>query len=219
MIVFDSTTPWKDRAFYFCGKLEQPIVAKVWFIRSEQEYDAESQPEILAMSLIRRCAKCLGKPPFLVFFSDGGRPSALRSKKGALCDNKELRQLPHIAFELACGHGETKLGAIVDLSDFSFDSCASYLLNWGRSLILLSSDSLSDLKLVVEKWTSKDRADVLAFDYDAIASSIHKSTGLGLMRYLPPSNSRREAIVVVAEKHFVDERARECIDAIAECSK
>ncbi len=214
MVVFDSTTAWKDRAFYFCGKLEQPVVAKIWLFRSEREYDAEPQPEVLAMTLVRSFAKCLGKPPVLVLFSDVGTPSALRSKKGALWEHKELRQLPHIAFEIVCGHGETRLGAIVDLSDFSFDSCASAMLNWGRGLIVLSSGSLSDLKQLVEHWASKDTADVLAFDYDAIASSIHQNTALGLLRYLPPSNSRREAIVVVAEKHFVEEGACECIDLL-----
>jgi hypothetical protein len=214
MVEFDSTTAWKDRAFYFCGKLEQPVVAKIWHFRSEREYDTEPKPEFMAMTLVRSFAKCLGKPPILILFSDVGSPSAMRSKKGVLWEHKVLRQLPHIAFEIECGHGDTRLGAIVDLSDFSFDSSASAILNWGRGLIVLSNDSLSDLKQLVEQWASKDTADVLAFDYDAIASSIQQNTALGLLRYLPPSNSRLEAIVVVGEEHFVDEGACECIDSI-----
>jgi len=214
MEVIDSNTAWKDRAFYFCGKLERPVNAKIWHFRSEEEYDAQEQPEVVSMTLVRRFAKCIGKPPILVLFSDVGTASALRSKKGVLWEHKELRQLPHIAFEIECGHGETRLGAIVDLSEFSFDSSASALLNWGRGLIVLSTDTLGEVKHLVEHWASKDTADVLAFDYDAIASSLHQNAAFGVLRYLPPSNSRPETIVVVAEEHFVGKGACECIDSI-----
>ena len=214
MVVFDSTTAWKDRAFYFSGKLEPPIEAKIWQFRTEQEYDTEDQPEVMSMTLVRSFAKCIGKPPILLLFSDAGTPSALRSKKGVLWEYKELRQHPYIAFEIPCDDGQTRLGAIVDLSDFDFDSSASALLNYGRSLIVLSSDSLSDVKPLVVHWASKDTAEVLAFDYDLISSSIHRNTATGILRYLPPSNSRRETIVVVAEERFVDKGACDCIDSI-----
>lgn len=214
MDVFNSNTAWHDRAFYFCGKLDRPVDVKVWHFRSEEEYDAENQPEIMSMTLVRSVADCIGKPPILVLFSDAGTPSALRSKKGVLWEHKELRQLPHIAFEIECGHGETRLGSIVDLSDFSFDSSASALLNWGRGVIVLSTDTLNDVKHLVEKWASDDAADVLAFNYDAIASTLHQNTVIGVLRYLPPSNSRPEAIVVVADEHFVGEGACKCIDSI-----
>ena len=79
MVVFDSTTAWKDRAFYFSGKLEPPIEAKIWQFRTEQEYDTEEQPEVMSMTLVRSFAKCIGKPPILLLFSDAGTPSALRS--------------------------------------------------------------------------------------------------------------------------------------------
>jgi len=81
-------------------------------------------------------------------------------------------------------------------------------------LIVLSSDSLSDVKPLVVHWASKDTAEVLAFDYDLISSSIHRNTAIGILRYLPPSNSRRETIVVVAEERFVDKGACDCIDSI-----
>lgn len=214
MVVFDSTTRWEDRAYYFCGKLEQPVEAKIWHFRSEQEYDAEEQPEDLPMTLVQSFARCIGKRPILVLLSDVGSPAALRSKKGVLWEYKELRQLPNIAFEITCEDGQTRLGAVVDLSEFGFDSSASALLNWGRGLIVLSANSLNDVKQLVENWASKDTADVLAFDYDAISSSIQQNTAFGVLRYLPPTSSRQETVVVVAEEHFVDKRACKCIDSI-----
>lgn len=213
MDVIDSNTAWEDRAFYFCGKLERPLDAKIWHFRSEEAYDAEEQPEVMSMTLVRKFAKCVGKRPILVLFSDLGTPSALRSKKGVLWEHKELRPLPHVAFEVECG-AETRLGAIVDLADFSFDSSASAVLNWGQGLIVLTTETLGDVKQRAEHWASKDAGDVLAFDYDAIAASLHRNTAFGILRYLPPSYSRPETIVVVAEEHFVDEGACECIDSI-----
>lgn len=219
MDVIDSTTAWKDRAFYFCGKLERPVEMKVWHFRSEEEYDTEDNPETLAMTLVHSLVKCIGKPSFLALLSDASGPTALRSKKGVLWEHKGLKQLPHTAFEIDCGHGETRLGAIVELSDFNFNFAASALLNWGRGMIILSTDALSVVKKRAEQWASKNAADVLAFDYDAIASSLHQDATLGVLRYLPPCNSRQESIVVVAEENFVGGGACECINSIAQAFK
>ncbi|MHB0956262.1 MAG: hypothetical protein ACYC0X_07775 [Pirellulaceae bacterium] len=214
MEVIDSKTAWEDRAFYFSGQLDSPVVAKIWRFRSENEYDSVERPEVMAMTLIRSFAECIGKRPILLVASDIGSTTVLRSKKGVLWDHKELRQLPHIAFEIECGHGETRLGAVVDLTDFSFDSSASALLNWGRGLVVLTTEPLDDVKRLVEQWTSKDTGDVLAFDYDAIAASLQQNTTCGILRYLPPGNSRPETIVVVGEEHLVSEGACECIDSL-----
>lgn len=88
----------------------------------------------MAMTLVRGFVKCIGKSSFFALLSDASGPTALRSRKGVLWDYKELRQLPHTTFEIDCGYGKTRLGAIVDFSDFSFDSAASALLNWGAML-------------------------------------------------------------------------------------
>lgn len=214
MDVIDANTTWEDRAFYFCGKLDPPVVAKIWRFRSEDEYDSEEQPELLAMTLIQKFAECIGKRPFLLLASDPESPSALGSKKGVLSDYKKLRQLAHITFENECEHGDTRLGALVDLSGFGFDSSASALLNWGRGLIVLATESLESLKDLTEQWVSTHVDDVLAFDYDAIGVSLRQNTSSGILRYLPPSNSRSETIVVVADESLVNEGACECINSI-----
>ncbi len=215
MDVIDSNTTREDRAFYFCGELASPVVAKIWRFRSEDEYDSEERPEFLAMTLIQSFAKCTEKQPFLLLSSDVGSPTALRSKKGVLWDHKELRQLPHVTFEIECEHGETRLGAIVDLSEFGFDSAASALLNWGQGLIVLATESLETVKCLAEKWPSTDASDILAFDYDSIAASLRQNAASGILRYLPPSSSRPETVVVVADETFIGEGACACIDSIA----
>ena len=214
MDVIDANTTWEDRAFYFCGKLDSPVVVKIWRFRSEDEYDSEEQPGIMAMSLVQSFAECIGKRPFLFLASDAGSPTALRSKKGVLWDHKELRQLPHIAFETECEQGETRLAVLVDLSAFGFESAASALLNWGHGLIVLATESLEKLKELTEHWVSTNVEDVLAFDFDAIAVSLRQNTPSGILRYLPPSNSRSETIVVVADESLVSEGACDCIDSI-----
>lgn len=214
MDVVDANTAWEDRAFYFCGKLSSPVVAKIWHFRSEDEYDSAEQPELLAVALIQKFAKCIGKRPFLLLASDPEASSALRSKKGVLWDHKELRQLPHVRFEKECEHGDTRLGALVDLSEFGFDSSASALLNWGRGLIVLATESLECLKEPTEQWISTDADAVLAFDYDAIGVSLRQHASSGILRYLPPSNSRLETIVVIADESLVDEGTCECICSI-----
>ncbi len=214
MEVIDSNATWEDRAFYFCGQLTSPVVARIWRFRSEDEYDSDEQAETSAMKLIRSFSECIEQRAFLLLASDIGSPTAVRSKKGVLWDHKELRQLNHIAFESECEGGDTRLGAIVDLSEFGFDSAPSALLNWGQGLIVLGTESLETLKTLAQEWISTAGGDVLAFDYDAVAESLRLNAASGILRYLPPSNSRPETVVVVANEGFVGEGACECIDSI-----
>jgi len=214
MELIDSNTKWENRVFYFCGQLAHPLIARIWRFRSEDEYDADEHAETFAMNLVQSVAECIEKRPFLLLASDIELPTPVRSKKGVLWDHKELRQLPHITFEIECDHGETRLGVIVDLADFSFGSAHNALLNWGQGLVVLTSESLKNVKELTEKWVSKDAGNVLAFDYDAVAASLRQNTASGILRYLPPSSSRPETIVVVAHQNLVSEGACECINSI-----
>jgi hypothetical protein len=214
MYVIDSNTALKDRAFYFPGKLENRLDAKIWQFRSEEEYDAQEQPDILSMNLVHDVIKCVEKPPALVLCSDPSPPSQLRSKKGVLWGHTELRQLPHVAFEVDCTTGNTRLGAVVDLRRFSFCSSADAVLNWVRGLLLLAEHGLSDARQLAEQWVSKDASSVLGFDYDAIALSLQRNPQSAILRYLPPGNCRTEAIAVIADRYFVDNTMRQCIDLV-----
>lgn len=215
MYVVDSKTAWKDRALYFPGGLDNGLDVKIWQFRSEEAYDAQEQPDILSLTLVHNVIKCVNKRPALVLLSDSGPPSQLRSKKGVLWGHTELRQLPHVAFDVDCATGSTRLGAVIDLERFSFCSSAEAVLNWVRGLFLLSEHSLSDAKQLVEQWVSKDASSVLAFDYDAIALSLQRNTQSAILRYLPPGNRRSEMIAVIADKCFVDNTMRQCIDLLA----
>lgn len=214
MDVIDSRTTWEDRAFYFCGQIAPPIVARIWRFRSEDEYDADEQAETMARNLVRSFARCIEQRAILLLTSDIGMPTAVRSKKGVLWDHKAIRQLQHIAFESECENGETRLGAVVDLSEFSFDCDSSALLNWGQGMIVLSNEPLETVRMLVEQWISRTAKDVLAYDYDAVAASLQQNGKMGILRYLPPSSSRSETVVIVANENFVGEGACECIDAL-----
>lgn len=212
MDVFDSNTNWEDRAFYFSGKLDAPVIGKVWCLRSEDEYDSTEQPELMAMILVRNFVECIGKRPFLILASDAGVPTAVRSKKSVLWNHKVLRQLPHVTFEIPCEDGQTRLGAIVDLSEFGFDSGSSALLNWLKGLIVLTTASLENLQDLTSQWVSTNANSSFPFDYNAIAATLRQDTSNGILRYLPPGNSRPETVVVVAGDRLVDEDACRCID-------
>lgn len=214
MDTIDWNTPWQDRAFYFCGKLDPPVVAKVWRFRSEDKYDSDEQPELTALALVHRCVKCVGQRPFLLIASEPAPPTAMRSRKGVLWNCKALRNSPHIAIEVECDHGETRLAAIVDLSEFGFDSEASALLNWGRGLLVLAAESLERVRRIAEPWISPHGSDIFAFDFDTIGSSLRQNITCGVLRYFPPSAPRPETVVVVANASFVDEGACECIDSV-----
>lgn len=214
MNVIDGKTPWEDRAYYFCGNLAPPLVARVWHFRSEERYDAETQAKTVAMQLIRRAIECVERRPYLLLTSGVETESASRSRKGVLWDEGDLQLLPHLLFEVSCENGGSRLGAIVDLSQFGFDGASNAILNWGRALIVLSSEPIKSLPHLTEHWLSTDPRDVLAFDYDAVAASLREHRTTGILRYLPPSSSRPEGLVVVGDKNFVSQRVGECIESI-----
>lgn len=214
MEVINPNTDMKDRDFYFSGKLCPPTVARMWHFRSENEYDAQERPENMAVTLIHKCLRCIGRDAFLLLASDIGPASASRTRKGVLWDYKKLRQLPQRAFEIKCKSGETRLVALVDLAEFDFDSAHSALLNYGRSLIVFATHSLENLEELTKQWVSTDTKGVLAFDYEAVGESIQQNLIHGVLRYLPPSISRPETIVVVANANLVSEGALKCIDLL-----
>jgi len=214
MEVIDSETTWEDRAFYFAGHIVSPVAAKLWHFRSEDEYDSNERAETMAMNLIRSFSKCIEKRAFLLLTSDIGLPTAVRRKKGVLWDHKTIRQLQHITFETECEEGKTRVGALVDLSGFGFDCEPSALLNWIQGIIVLSDEPLETVEKLVKQWVSRTDRSTFPYDYDAVAGSLQQNAMMGILRYLPPSGSRPETVVVVANEKLVHDGACECIDAI-----
>jgi hypothetical protein len=214
MDLIDDHMAWADRAFYFSGQLTPPLLAKLWRFRSDEQYDADEHAENTALTLVRRFASCVKTGVYFIMTSDIERPSLVRSKKGLLWNYDGLRQLPYTTFELNCSEGRTRLVAVVDLSRFEFESDAGPILNWGRGLIVFAPESLEHLKTYSKNWISTNINDVLGFDYDAVATSLCRNAGMAIMRYLPPSQSRLETIVIVGSDGFVDAEMQACVECI-----
>jgi hypothetical protein len=206
---------WSERAHFFSGPLNTPVVARVWYFRSERDYDAVEQAEIVAARMVRQFAECAGTFCFLLIASDAATPSILRSTKSAVWEYRCLRKLRHLNSETQCIDGSTRLVTLIDLSRFAFDTDYSALLNWGGSVIVLCNDSIESLLVTVGPWIQCDPNSTVAFDFDAVATSIQMNPMLGLLRYFPPDRSRREAIVVVAHEPFIDDAKQACMDSIS----
>lgn len=214
MEIMGSDTRWDEHAFYFGGHLDASVVAKLWRFRSEREYDSEERPELTAMTHIESSIGCIGKQSFLLLASDVAARTAVRSRKGILWENEALRELPHITFETECDNGQTRLGALVDLSKFRFDSSANMLLNWGHGLLVLTASSLEEVEQLARQWVSTNARDVIAINYDAVATTLRQNAGCGILRYFPPSPSRPETVAVIAGNTFVSDAAFKCIDSL-----
>ena len=190
------------------------MVAKLWHFRTENEYDRDEVPEIMAINLVQKFVDCTKTNAFLLLASDIDATSASRSKKGILWNHRELRQLPHLAFDCDCGNVQSRLVAIIDLSEFDYDSAYQAILNWGQALIVCCEDEIERVKEITENWVSTERNDVLAFDYNHVSQSLRQNAAMGVLRYLPPGNTRSEAIVLIANDDFLDEGSCECIELI-----
>lgn len=215
MEVMDSNTLWREHVFVFSGHIIPGILVRLWRFRSESEYNSESNPELFTRTLIRDIAKILGVKPFLLYASDPRPRSAVRSWKGALWSCKALRAQPHELFETQCVTGETRLCAVVDLSQFGFEVGEDPLLNFLESIIVFSNTSLSDVTEIIRPWISTNRKDVLSFDYDSIASTLQKDPSIGVLRCFRPREPRPETIVIVAHNRFVSSQASASIDDLA----
>lgn len=212
MDLIDSRATWDDYAFYFGGKLSDGLVARIWRFRTEREYDFDQYSVLTAVSIVHGVVSCVGKRAFLLLASDVGTQTALRSKKGVLWNYKGLRERPYLESEVKCSNGQTRLGAVVELSADCMTSDTKPLLNWGQGLIVLSSGSLTEIARLTSQWVSADSSDVLAFDFDAISETLRRDSTLGILRYFPPDNSRTEAVVIAADKSFVSEEMCRCVE-------
>jgi hypothetical protein len=215
MEVMDSHTPWNEHAPDFSGHIVPGILVRRWCFRSEREYHSESSPELFTRTLIPDVAKILGVKPFLLYASDPRPRSAVRSWKGALWTCKALRAQPHELFENQCVTGETRLCAVVDLSQFGFELADDPLLNFLESIIVFSNTSLGDVTQMIQPWISTNRKEVLSFDYDSIASTLQKDASIGVLRCFLPHEPRPETIVIIAHEHFVSGQASASIDDLA----
>ena len=213
MELIDEGVSWANRAFYFSGELASPVVAKLWQFRSETKYDRAECPEDGALDLIQQFVNCTNTRAYLLLASYIAANSAFRSKKGILWDYKELRQLRHLAFDCDCGNSKSRLVALVDLSEFGFDSSHRAILDWLNGMLVLCRNETECVREMVEGWISTDVHDVLAFDHDCVGKSLQQDPAIGVLRYFPSDNGRSEEVVVIANDGLVDDEVCECIES------
>lgn len=206
----------KYNYLYFGGDIAEPLIIRKKVLRSEFEYDADVFAEKTALKYIERISECFGGSSYLLTASqDIAQPSNVRTKKGVLWQERELRKLDSRDLELDVFGGKTRLVSLVDLNGFGYDASEAAVLNWMFSLVVLSTMDIDVLSGHIEGWLSKGDSGVLAFNYDAVAKSLISLDSTVILRYFPADNGRRETLVVVGNKNFIEENIDTCINSIS----
>ena len=127
-----------ERAFLFDAEVPDLLSLEKIGLRSEDEYDGEICPEKTALKYIESISKCFDGDTYLVTAShDVGPTKKLRSKKGVLWKEKQLRSLEIYNDEVEVENGITRLVSLVKLRDFDYHESESIVLGWRFSFILI----------------------------------------------------------------------------------
>jgi len=205
----------KDDHFYFDADVEVPSVLKKWVLRSELEYDADVFAEKTALKYIERVSENFDGNIYLLTASQDIAPSSkVRTKKGVLWQEKELRKLENRNWEISVTNGKTRLVSLVNLDEFNYDASEVVVLNWIYSLMILSTTDIDVLSGYIEGWLAKGDNGVLAYNYDAVAENLISLSSTVAMRYFPADNGRCEMLVVVGNKKFIEDNVESCINSI-----
>jgi len=213
MQLFKPEDPRTDRAFLFYPELPPSVVVRAWRFRSEEEYDRETQPEATALRLLQRVIACTRKKSYVVTVSDLDKSSPLRSKKGVLWEwrHSVLPKLCRRSFEVHAATGSSRLAAIIELTDFSFDAWPDVILNWYYGLIVLTDMPFDDMAGEIEKWISTNPRKALGYDYEALGDSLNKCKDIAALRYFPADNGMHETIAIVSNEAFMADEVEGCI--------
>lgn len=202
-------------AFYFNANISDSLLLEKIELRSCQEYDNDIYAEKTALSYIEKIANCFDGNIYLLTASQDVSPTKkIRSKKGVLWNEKQLCKLECYSSEVEVVNGKTRLVSLVQLKEFNYDSAEAIVLNWVFSFILLTNLDVKSFVGLIEGWVAKGENSVLAFDYDAVAKDLSDLGTTSVLRYFPADNSRGEALVVVGNRKFVEDKVQNCIRCI-----
>ncbi len=200
-----------EQQYYFNAIIDKPLSLELQTLREKSAYDADFSPESTAIKLIEKLSNQLEGNLYLIVVGNDIAPSnRLRSKKGALWGENELRKLDSRNFEVFVDDNNTRLVSLVDLSSFSYES-PSKVLNWLSSMLVLSNIDLDELTGLTDNWLSKDRKSVLPYNYDAIANTLYNQESTAVLRYFPADNGKPESLVAVGQKSFLEAGVVSCI--------
>jgi hypothetical protein len=203
----------KDDRFYFDADIAEPLVLVKKKLRSGLEYDADASPEKTALKCLKQISERFDGNVYLLTASQAsGSRSKIRIKKGLFWGEKELRNLPARHWEVDVADGVSRIVSLVDLKGFSFDEGEGILLNWVFSLIVLSPLDIDALGDHVKEWIATGSESILAYDYSAVAKSLAFLDSVAALRYFPADNGRRETLLAVGNRSFVDKTVLKCLD-------
>jgi hypothetical protein len=214
--MMSDSTNRKDDHFYFGAIVAEPLVLRKKMLRSELKYDADVFAEKTALKYIERISESFDGSIYLLTASqDIAQPSKVRTKKGVLWQEKELRRLDSRNLELDVSDGKTRLVSLVNLNGFNYDASEVVVLNWIFSLVILSTMDIDALSSHVKGWLSKGDKGVLVYNYDAVAKDLISLDSTVALRYFPADNDRCEMLVVVGNRDFIEENVEVCINSIS----
>lgn len=207
-----------DYTFLFDVDLISPLLLMKKTLRSEQAYDEDTNAEQTALGYLKYIVECFAGSVFLIMVGqDVARSTNLRSKKGLLWKDKELRKLVVHDLEVEAGDGKTRLVSIINLDGFSYNHSPGFVLNWNRSFIVLTELDVGSLSGYIKGWVMKDQNTVFGLLYNNVAKDLVKLGTTAALRYFPADNGRSEAIAILGNEEFVKARMEKCVDALALC--
>jgi hypothetical protein len=194
----------KTHAFLFSAHLVDPIVLAKSVLRSEAEYGTDEHARKTAL-------KCVGKvcrlPDKKIYVLKAGYqaevPNKIRTKKGNLWRENELQEFECRHSEIDVGDGLTRFFSLLDLEGFDFKTLDSTILNYLYSLIIITNLDIDELHMNVESWARMGKHPGIAFDFDAVVSSLLRLDSTAVLRYFPADNGRHEMIVAVGNRDFI----------------
>lgn len=204
-----------DESFLFNADIEPPLILRSQVLRTEAEYDEEKNPERTALQLLKRLIQCVGKRAYLVIASQGAEiPNRVRSYKGLLWNQEELRLLEHDRHEVEVRDGRTRLVAVVDLQNFSYASSDNFLLSWTNSFLFLSEKNLLEISEYAKKWIDYDQVSILPFNFRLMAKDLRDLDSSAILRYFPADNGHNEMIAIVGDGNFIESDIEECLESM-----
>lgn len=200
-----------DKSYYFNAVVDAPLSLKMKVLREESVYDADINTELTALKYIKKISECIKENIYLIVTgSDVAPPNRLRTKKGALWGENELRSLDHRNLEVIIDGSDTRLISIVDLKSFTYSS-PSKVLNWIDCMMVLSSLDLNSLAGMVGEWVSKNPKTILPYDHKSVSKDLCRLESTAILRYFPADNGKPESLVLVGHNNFLETKINPCI--------
>jgi len=195
--------------------VSRPLLLLTKSIRSEQAYSEDQTADAFGLEVIRRATSCIDGSPFVFFTSP--RPelrSRVRTKKGLLWGYPDMNGLEARHGELESSDKYTSLTTLVCLENHRFNDPDTFILDWYRSVLLVSTLPINQLFLIAQKWVRSKVEGVIPLDFDRVFSDLELVPNTAVLRYFAADNGRDESIAVVGHENLLNARAIDCLNRL-----